>query len=117
MATKDIGPWVQDALDSLEFAMGPANSTWGKVRAAMGREEPWHIPFFAIGNEVVPVLLCVRFHLECSVLLRCAISARMWSARHLHCFPVGCKMPFAGQPQCLGRHAATLRPHPPGASG
>ena len=52
VATKDIGPWVQDALDSLEFAMGPANSTWGKVRAAMGREEPWNIPFFAIGNEV-----------------------------------------------------------------
>ena len=52
MAPRDIGPWVQDALDSLEFAMGPADSKWGKVRASMGREEPWHIPYFAIGNEV-----------------------------------------------------------------
>ena len=52
VAPKDIQPWVDDALDSLEFAMGPANSTWGKVRAAMGREEPWVVPFFAIGNEV-----------------------------------------------------------------
>ena len=52
VAPKDIGPWIQDALDSLEFAMGPANSTWGSVRAAMGRPEPWDIPYFAIGNEV-----------------------------------------------------------------
>lgn len=49
--TGNMGPLLQDALDSLEFIMGPANSTWGAVRAAMGRSEPWHITYVAIGNE------------------------------------------------------------------
>jgi alpha-L-arabinofuranosidase len=42
---------VQDALDSMEFISGPANSTWGALRAAMGRLEPWSLDYLAIGNE------------------------------------------------------------------
>ncbi|KAK9814829.1 hypothetical protein WJX72_012237 [[Myrmecia] bisecta] len=40
-----------DALNSIEFIMGDANSTWGGKRAAMGRVKPWHLQYFAIGNE------------------------------------------------------------------
>lgn len=45
-------PLVRDALDSLEFISGPADSPWGSLRAAMGHPEPWSIRFMAIGNEV-----------------------------------------------------------------
>ena len=35
--------FVQDVLDSLEFARGSANSSWGSVRAAMGHPEPFPV--------------------------------------------------------------------------
>lgn len=45
-------PLLQEALDGIEFISGPPNSTWGSVRAAMGRAEPWALKYVAIGNEV-----------------------------------------------------------------
>ncbi|VAI15796.1 unnamed protein product [Triticum turgidum subsp. durum] len=42
---------LQDILDSLEFARGSAESTWGSVRAAMGHPEPFPVKYVAIGNE------------------------------------------------------------------
>ncbi|CAL4981696.1 unnamed protein product [Urochloa decumbens] len=49
--TAVIAPFVKDVLDSLEFAKGSANSTWGSVRAAMGHPEPFPLKYVAIGNE------------------------------------------------------------------
>lgn len=49
--TSNVLPFVQEMLDSLEFARGSANSTWGKVRAAMGHPEPFDLKYVAIGNE------------------------------------------------------------------
>ena len=46
-----IGPYVQDALDLVEFANGPTNSVWGAKRAAMGHPAPFNLKFLAIGNE------------------------------------------------------------------
>ena len=43
---------AQDALDSIEFMAGSANSTWGSKRADMGRAQPWNLTYMAIGNEV-----------------------------------------------------------------
>ena len=43
--------YVQDALDLIEFANGPVDSKWGKVRASMGHPEPFHMDFLAVGNE------------------------------------------------------------------
>lgn len=51
-ATADIMGMVQDALDSVEFIMGPPDSQWGAKRAAMGHPNPWNLTYFAIGNEV-----------------------------------------------------------------
>lgn len=48
---KDLGPYVQDALDLIEFANGPADSRWGKVRADMGHPAPFNLKMIAIGNE------------------------------------------------------------------
>lgn len=50
--TAHIMPMVQDALDSVAFVTGPADTEWGSVRAAMGHPKPWKLPYFAIGNEV-----------------------------------------------------------------
>lgn len=46
-----LDPYVQDALDLIEFANGPATSKWGKVRADMGHPAPFGLKMIAIGNE------------------------------------------------------------------
>ena len=47
----ELQPFIQDALDLIEFANGPATSTWGKVRADMGHPAPFNLKFIGIGNE------------------------------------------------------------------
>jgi alpha-L-arabinofuranosidase len=46
-----LDPYVQDALDLIEFANGPVTSTWGAKRAAMGHAEPFNLKTLGIGNE------------------------------------------------------------------
>jgi len=46
-----LDPYIQDALDLIEFANGPADSTWGAKRAAMGHPEPFNLKMLGIGNE------------------------------------------------------------------
>ncbi len=48
---EQLEPYVQDALDLIEFANGPANTEWGAKRAAMGHPEPFHMKMIGIGNE------------------------------------------------------------------
>ena len=47
----DLEPYIQDAIDLIEFANGPVTSKWGKVRAEMGHPEPFNMKYIAIGNE------------------------------------------------------------------
>ncbi len=47
----ELDPYIQDALDLIEFANGPATSTWGSKRAEMGHPKPFHLKFLGIGNE------------------------------------------------------------------
>jgi alpha-N-arabinofuranosidase len=47
----ELAPYVQDALDLIEFANGPADSKWGKIRAEMGHPEPFNMKMIGIGNE------------------------------------------------------------------
>ena len=47
----DLGPYIQDALDLIEFANGPATSTWGAKRAAMGHPAPFNMKMLGVGNE------------------------------------------------------------------
>ncbi|MFE2944604.1 alpha-L-arabinofuranosidase C-terminal domain-containing protein [Streptomyces sp. NPDC059255] len=42
---------VQDTLDLIEFANGPATSVWGKKRAAMGHPKPFGLTHIEVGNE------------------------------------------------------------------
>jgi alpha-L-arabinofuranosidase len=46
-----IDDYIQDALDLVEFANGPATSIWGARRAAMGHPEPFHMTMLGVGNE------------------------------------------------------------------
>jgi alpha-L-arabinofuranosidase len=43
--------WVQDALDAIEYANGPADSQWGAVRAKAGHPRPFGMKYIEIGNE------------------------------------------------------------------
>lgn len=47
----ELDPYVQDALDLIEFANGGVETTWGKVRAEMGHPEPFNLKMIAVGNE------------------------------------------------------------------
>jgi alpha-L-arabinofuranosidase len=51
VALDDLEPYIQDALDLVEFANGDATTTWGKVRADMGHPEPFNLKFLGVGNE------------------------------------------------------------------
>jgi alpha-N-arabinofuranosidase len=46
-----LDPFIQDALDLIEFANGPSTSTWGAVRARMGHPAPFGLKMLAVGNE------------------------------------------------------------------
>jgi alpha-L-arabinofuranosidase len=57
MAHEDVVPmdkmneWVQDALDAIEYANGPAESPWGAKRAQAGHPAPFNLKYMEIGNE------------------------------------------------------------------
>ena len=48
---EDMGPWIQDAIDLVEFANGDTSTTWGALRAEMGHPEPFHMEYICLGNE------------------------------------------------------------------
>ena len=47
----ELQPFIQDTLDLIEFANGPVDSPWGKVRAEMGHPAPFNMKYIGIGNE------------------------------------------------------------------
>ncbi|MCH5314880.1 MAG: carbohydrate binding domain-containing protein [Eubacterium sp.] len=51
MKSELFASYVQDMLDLVEFCRGDASSTWGKVRADLGHEEPFELKYICIGNE------------------------------------------------------------------
>jgi alpha-L-arabinofuranosidase len=47
----ELGPYIQDALDLIEFANGETNTTWGAKRAALGHPGPFNMKMLGVGNE------------------------------------------------------------------
>lgn len=47
----DLQPYIQDAIDLIEFANGGTDTKWGGLRAEMGHPEPFNLKFIGIGNE------------------------------------------------------------------
>ena len=46
-----LQPYIQNALDAIEYAIGPVTSKWGKVRAAAGHPKPFPLKYVEVGNE------------------------------------------------------------------
>src|SRR5665213_3122097 len=49
--TTQLDPYVQDALDLIEFANGDTNTKWGTVRARLGHPAPFNLKMIGVGNE------------------------------------------------------------------
>jgi alpha-L-arabinofuranosidase len=49
--TNSLGPWVQEALDAIQYANGSTNTYWGAQRAANGHPAPFNLRYMEIGNE------------------------------------------------------------------
>jgi alpha-L-arabinofuranosidase len=47
----EMKPWVQDALDALEYANGSVDTRWGSMRAKNGHPAPFNLKYMEIGNE------------------------------------------------------------------
>ena len=46
-----LDEYLQDALDAIEYANGPADSKWGALRAKAGHPAPFNLTYMEIGNE------------------------------------------------------------------
>lgn len=48
---EEMPAYIQEVLDLIEWANGPATSTWGAKRAAAGHPEPFGLQYLGVGNE------------------------------------------------------------------
>lgn len=51
IAQERLGPFVQDALDAIEYCNGGPDTTYGALRARNGHPAPFHLKYMEIGNE------------------------------------------------------------------
>lgn len=47
----DLEPYVQDALDEIEYVTGDANTKWGAQRVRDGHSAPFELNYIEVGNE------------------------------------------------------------------
>jgi alpha-N-arabinofuranosidase len=47
----ELNPYVQDALDLIEFANGSVETPWGRIRSEMGHPKPFNLKLIGVGNE------------------------------------------------------------------
>jgi alpha-N-arabinofuranosidase len=47
----DLEPYVQDALDEIEYVTGSTDTKWGAIRAQDGHPAPFKLTYVEIGNE------------------------------------------------------------------
>jgi alpha-L-arabinofuranosidase len=51
VAMDELQPYIDDALDLIEFANGSITTQWGKLRNNMGHPAPFNMKFIGVGNE------------------------------------------------------------------
>ena len=51
VSVAELEPYIQDALDLIEFANGAVTTRWGALRAEMGHPAPFGLKYLGIGNE------------------------------------------------------------------
>ncbi|MGQ8338319.1 alpha-L-arabinofuranosidase C-terminal domain-containing protein [Sunxiuqinia sp. A32] len=59
----EMDPYIQDAIDLIEFANAPVDNKWGKLRAEMGHPEPFNLKYLGIGNEQWGIQYLERYQL------------------------------------------------------
>jgi len=47
----DLDPYIQDALDLIDFANGNATTKWGRLRSSLGHPKSFDLKYIGIGNE------------------------------------------------------------------
>lgn len=63
-----LEPYIQDALDLIEFANGAADTKWGRLRADMGHPAPFNLKMIGVGNEQWDVQYIERYKAFVKVL-------------------------------------------------
>lgn len=58
---EDLDPYIQDALDLIEFANGSVTTSWGRLRASMGHPAPFNLKYVGVGNEQWDVQYIERY--------------------------------------------------------
>ncbi|MBK8951843.1 MAG: alpha-L-arabinofuranosidase [Chitinophagaceae bacterium] len=48
---KELQPYIDDALDLIEFSNGDESTKWGKLRYELGHPQPFNMKFIGVGNE------------------------------------------------------------------
>jgi len=48
---QDLRPYIQDALDLIEFANGDSTTLWGNKRIKLGHQNSFNLKMLAVGNE------------------------------------------------------------------
>jgi alpha-N-arabinofuranosidase len=48
---KELGPYIRDALDEIEYVTGDTSTKWGAERAKDGHPDPFPLHYIEIGNE------------------------------------------------------------------
>lgn len=48
---EQMGEYVQEILDLIEWANGGVNTKWGKIRAEAGHPKPFNLKYIGVGNE------------------------------------------------------------------
>lgn len=51
VANTELDPYIQDAVDLIEFANGDTTTKWGNLRAKMGHPKPFNLDRLGVGNE------------------------------------------------------------------
>ena len=60
VSLEELQPYIDDALDLIEFANGSTDTKWGKLRAEMGHPAPFNLKLIGVGNEQWGELYPVR---------------------------------------------------------
>jgi Alpha-L-arabinofuranosidase len=47
----DLNPWIQDALNAIEYANGDTSTVWGHKRKLNGHPQSFNLKYIEIGNE------------------------------------------------------------------
>jgi alpha-L-arabinofuranosidase len=58
----ELQPYIDEALNLIEYANGDVSTTWGAKRAANGHPEPFNLKYLGVGNELWGPLYYERYN-------------------------------------------------------